>query len=77
MNVNFEPIIRGLKNMTIMGGGGARRLMEKTILNFHFDYLTPPLIQVGIFIDQTNSNDSWQNFRRLKSANREDYCGTV
>ena len=24
-------------------GGGVRRLMEKTILNFHFDYLTPSL----------------------------------
>ena len=28
--------------MTIRGGG-VRRLMEKTILNFHFDYLTPTL----------------------------------
>ena len=24
-------------------GGGVRRLMEKTILNFHFDCLTPSL----------------------------------
>ena len=23
-------------------GGGVRRLMAKTILNFHFDYLNPP-----------------------------------
>ena len=30
MNVNFEPFIRG-------------RLMAKTILNFHFDYLNPSL----------------------------------
>ena len=30
--------------MTIRGGrGGGRRLMEETILNFHFDYLTPRL----------------------------------
>ena len=27
--------------MTIRGGG--RRLIAKTILNFHFDYLTPSL----------------------------------
>ena len=76
MNVNFEPIIRGLKSgifdwdetdftlglcrsqlqkkrsgvkkcleiMTIRGGRG-RRLMEKTILNLHFDYLTAPLMR--------------------------------
>ena len=25
------------------GVGGVRRLMAKTILNFHFDYLTPSL----------------------------------
>ena len=30
--------------MTIKGGGGVGRLMEKTILNFHFDYLHPSLI---------------------------------
>ena len=31
--------------MTIKGGGrGVWRLMEKTILNFHFDYLHPSLI---------------------------------
>ena len=28
-----------LEIVTIKGGGGVRRLMEKTILNFHFDYL--------------------------------------
>ena len=35
--------------MTIRGGrgGGVRRLMGKTILNFHFDYLNPPLIITG------------------------------
>ena len=36
-----------LEIMTIRGGGegggGVGRLMEKTILNFHFDYLNPPL----------------------------------
>ena len=26
--------------------GGARRLMAKTILNFHFDYLTTPLMMI-------------------------------
>ena len=26
------------------GGGGVGRLMENTILNFHFDYLNPSLI---------------------------------
>ena len=25
------------------GEGGVRRLMEKSILNFHFDYLNPSL----------------------------------
>ena len=30
-----------LEIITIKGGG--RRLMEKTILNFHFDYLNPSL----------------------------------
>ena len=29
-------------------GGGVRRLMEKSILNFHFDYLNPSLIVVDI-----------------------------
>ena len=35
-----------LELMTIKGGGGRGvwRLMEKTILNFHFDYLHPSLI---------------------------------
>ena len=33
-----------LEIMTIKGGGGVWRLMEKTILNFHFDYLHPSLI---------------------------------
>ena len=77
MNVNFEPIIRGLKSdifevqnpfhicriqsqkkksgvkkcleiCAIKGGGGGLgvgRLMAKTILNFHFDYLNPSLIK--------------------------------
>ena len=75
MNVNFEPIIRGLKSdifevqnpfhicriqsqkkksgvkkcleiCAIKGGrGGVGRLMAKTILNFHFDYLNPSLIK--------------------------------
>ena len=41
----------GKKYLNIMtikwegGGGGIRRLMEKNILNFHFDYLNPPLMQ--------------------------------
>ena len=26
-------------------GGGVRRLMEKSILNFHFDYLNPSIRQ--------------------------------
>ena len=30
--------------LTIKGGGGVRPLMEKTILNFHFDYLNPRFI---------------------------------
>ena len=28
-------------------GGGVRRLMEKSILNFHFDYLNPSLSNVS------------------------------
>ena len=71
MNVNFEPIIRGLKSdifevsnpfhicriqlqkkksgvkkcleICAIKGGGSRRLMANTILNFHFDYLHPSL----------------------------------
>ena len=31
-----------LKIIIIRGRGGGGRLMEKTILNFHFDYLNPP-----------------------------------
>ena len=34
--------------MTIKGGG-VWRLMEKNILNFHFDYLHPSLIPQPIF----------------------------
>ena len=30
-------------NYDHLGGGGVRPLMEKTILNFHFDHLTPSL----------------------------------
>ena len=30
--------------MSIKGVVGVRRLMERTILNFHFDYLHPSLI---------------------------------
>ena len=30
-------------NLCHQGGGGGRRLMAKTILNFHFDYLTTSL----------------------------------
>ena len=58
MNVNFEPIIRGLKTifltetkckiLFIYVGVNCKRKkwgekMAKTILNFHFDYLIPSL----------------------------------
>ena len=46
-----------LEIMTIRGGGGARRLMEKTILNFHFDYLTTSLKLSNIFYS-TNGAES-------------------
>ena len=81
MNVNFEPIIRGLKSdifevqnpfhicriqlqkkksgvkkcleiLSIKGrGGGVRGLMEKSILYFHFDYLTISLILNAAFAE--------------------------
>ena len=38
MNVDFEPIIRGL--------------MAKTILNFHFDYLTPSLSYLHLEVEK-------------------------
>ena len=47
VGVNCERKKRGKKCLEIMtirrGEGGVRRLMEKTILNFHLDYLTPSL----------------------------------
>ena len=36
-----------LEIMSIKGGGDVRRLMEKSILNFHFDYLNPSLSSVS------------------------------
>ena len=45
MQKKKSGVKKGLEIMTIRGGGGGgvRCLMEKTILNFHFDYLNPPL----------------------------------
>ena len=39
------------------GGRGVRRLkMEKTILNFHFDYLYPsPIYIMGLRVKQNNN----------------------
>ena len=31
-------------------GGGGGRIMAKTILNFHFDYLTTPLIDARYWV---------------------------
>ena len=33
-------------NFAIKGGGGVGRLMANAILNFHFDFLTPSLIEI-------------------------------
>ena len=33
-------------NLCLSGRGGSRCLMAKTILNFHFDYLTTPLMMI-------------------------------
>ena len=48
-----------LEIMTIRGGGG--RLMEKTILNFHFDYLTPSL---------TTSANNFSVYSRVQFGSR-------
>ena len=56
--------------MTIGGGGeGIRRLMEKTILNFHFDYLNPSLIYIGRF--SITSFSYSRNWVKGRASNRK------
>ena len=44
-------------------GGGGRRLMEKTILNFHFVFLKPSLIK-------REKNQLWWDFGFLDTRHR-------
>ena len=37
--------------------GGGRRLMEKSILNFHFDYLHPSLSNAGLQVTLVKKRD--------------------
>ena len=51
MYVGLQKKKRGGKKcleICAIEGGGGRRLMAKTILNFHFDYLTPSLRQASV-----------------------------
>ena len=50
--------------MSIKGeGGGVRRLMKKSILNFHFDYLNPSLV---LSLDSSNLDQWYQRLSQPK-----------
>ena len=72
--------------MTIKGGG-VRRLMEKTILNFHFDYLNTSLIRndsaltiilpfLEVQVENTNIIES-NGTANMKDLTRNDSALTI